>query len=106
MIYWGVKVLKGKWSESKTRNTEIALGDLIDQYHVDTLVLKKLHSSRTSKNLNSLVRSIEILAKKKGIMIYRYSLDDIKQSLGEGMKINKMALAGVVTARYPFLVHE
>ena len=106
LIYWGVKVLKGKWSESKTRNTEIALGDLINRYHVDTIVLKKLHSSRTSKNLNRLVRSIEILAKQKGMRLYRYSLDDIKQSLAGGMKVNKMAVAGIVTAHYPFLAHE
>lgn len=30
-------------------------------------------------------------------------MDDLKKSLAVGMKANKMAISGIVTARYPFL---
>jgi len=106
LVYWGIRVLKGKWSQEKIRNVEIALQKLIDQYKVNLLVLKKLHASRSSKNLNCLVKSIANLAKKKRIKLCLYSLSDIKKLLAAGMKTNKMAIAEIVTNRYPFLIHE
>jgi len=106
LVYWGIRVLKGKWSQEKMRNIETALQNHINKYHVNLLVLKKLHSSRSSKNLNYLVKSIERLATKKGIELSFYSLNDVKKFLAVGMKTNKMGIAGIVTARYPFLIHE
>jgi Holliday junction resolvasome RuvABC endonuclease subunit len=106
LVYWGIRVLKGKWSETKMRNAETTLQDLIDRYHVSMLVLKKPHASRSSRNLNCLVGAIEKLAKKKRIRLHRYSLGDLKEFLAEGTKVNKMAIAGIVTARYSFLIHE
>jgi Holliday junction resolvasome RuvABC endonuclease subunit len=106
LVYWGIRVLKGKWSDTKMRNTETSLQKLIDRYHINLLVLKKLHASRSSGNLNCLVRLIARIAKKKRIKFCLYSLGDIKKSLAVGMKANKMVIAGIVTARYPFLIHE
>lgn len=106
LVYWGIRVLKGKWSQEKIRNVEIALQNHIDKYHVNLLVLKKLHASRSSRNLNYLVKLIKELAKKKGIELSFYSLSDVKEFLAAGMKTNKMAIAEIVTKRYPFLIHE
>ena len=106
LAYWGIKVLKGKWSEGKIRSAELALETLIDRYHVDVLVLKKLHSSRSSHSLDCLAASIRKLARRKKIKLSVYFLPDLKVSLGVGMRGNKMAIAGIVTARYPFLIHE
>jgi len=85
---------------------ETALQNHINRYHVNLLVLKKLHASRSSRNLNCLVKLIKELARKKGIGLCFYSLSDVKEFLATGMKTNKMAIAGIVTARYPFLIHE
>jgi hypothetical protein len=85
---------------------ELALETLIDRYHVDVLVLKKLHSSRSSDSLDCLAASIRKLARKKKIKLSVYFLPDLEASLGVGMRANKMAIAGIVTARYPFLIHE
>jgi len=106
LIYWGIRVLKGKWSEAKMKNAEASLENLINQYHVDVLVLKRLHSSRTSGNLNSLVRAMKRLARRKQIRLCYYSLADLKESLMVGIRANKMAIAGAVVIRYPFLVRE
>ena len=106
LVYWAIRVLKGKWSGKKLADSETVLETLIDHYDVGMLVLKKLDSSRTSGNLDCLVRSIIKLAKKKGIRLCFYTIGDIKKCLAVGMKTNKMVLAGIVTARYPFLAHE
>lgn len=106
LVYWGIRVLKGKWSQEKMRNIETALQNHITRYHVNLLVLKKLHASRSSKNLNYLVKLIKELARKKGIELSLYSLSDVKEFLAAGVKTNKMDIAEIVTNRYPFLVHE
>jgi hypothetical protein len=106
LVYWGVKVRKGKWSKQKAQNTEKTLLALIDRYRVNTLVLKNLHPSRSSKNLDQLVGSIKNLAKTNDIRLHLCSLDDIKKGMAVKGRINKMAIAEIVTARYLFLVHE
>ena len=72
---------------------EKTLLNLIDQHSVTTLVLKKLDSSRSSRNLNALVASIQRCAKKKKLRICPYTLSDLKKFLALGTKINKMEIA-------------
>ncbi|OPY74199.1 MAG: hypothetical protein A4E63_00805 [Syntrophorhabdus sp. PtaU1.Bin050] len=55
LVYWGVKVLKGKWSDAKMKNAEASFNNFINQYHVDILTIKKLHPSRSSGNLDVVV---------------------------------------------------
>ena len=76
LVYWGIKVLKGKWSKEKMKCIEKTLLNLIDQHNVTVLVLKKLDSSRSSKNLNTLVTSIQRCAKKRKLKICSYTLSD------------------------------
>ena len=106
LVHWGIKVFKGKGSEKKRRTAEKAIQNLIDQYHIHILVLKKLHLSRSSRNLNFLVASIKKLANKKGVKLCLYSIEDIKENLAVGRKVNKIAVAEMMTTRYPFLIHE
>ena len=80
LVYWGIKVLKGKWSKEKMKCVEKTLLNLIGQHSVTTLVLKKLDSSRSSQNLNALVSSIQRCAKKKKLRICPYTLGDLKKS--------------------------
>jgi len=105
LVYWGIKVLKGKWCPGKIRNVETTLEKLIRQYGVSMLALKKLHPSRSSRHLNCLAKSIERLAKKKRIKTWHYFLSDVKASFGVGVA-NKMALAECVVARYKFLAND
>ncbi|MEI6153509.1 MAG: hypothetical protein WCQ90_05430 [Deltaproteobacteria bacterium] len=106
LVYWGTKVLKGKWSKEKMKCVEKTLLNLIDQHSVTMLVLKKLDSSRSSRNLNALVLSIQRCAKKKKLRICSYTLSDLKKFLALGTKINKMEIAGLAVARYQFLIHQ
>lgn len=106
LVYWGIKVLKGKWSKDKMKTAQRAVKNIIDQYHVKILILKRLHLSRSSRNLNLLVSSIKKMANRKGIKLCLYSLEDIKKYLAIGKRSNKMVIAEIMAKKYPFLIHE
>lgn len=106
LAYWGVRVLKGKWSEKKLKSAEATLMNLINHYHVDTLVLKKFDSFRSSPNLDCLIQSVKNLARKRKIGIHAYSVADLKKSFVTGTRANKMTIAALAIARYPFLSSE
>ncbi len=103
LIYWGTKVLRGKWSPRKLRNAERLLLDIIDKYGISVLSLKRVHPSRTSTNLRSLVASIEGLAEKRGLTVHRYELADLRKFFAVGLKANKTAILRLALARYHFL---
>ena len=46
--YWGIKVLKGKWSKEKIEN-ERDPSDFITRYDLNVLAIKKLHPSEVLK---------------------------------------------------------
>ncbi|OPY73240.1 MAG: hypothetical protein A4E62_00556 [Syntrophorhabdus sp. PtaU1.Bin002] len=106
LAYWGVRVLKGKWSEKKLKSAEMTVMNLISHYHVDTLVLKKFDSFRSSPNLDCLIESMRKLARKKRIKVITYSVADLKESFAFGTRVNKMTIAALAIARYPFLARE
>jgi len=106
LVYWGIKVLKGKWSTKKMKCVEKTVANLIDHHDVTTLVIKKVDPSKSSKNLNSLVATIQSCAKKKKIKICLYTLEELKKFLALGKRINKMEIAGLAVARYQFLIHQ
>jgi Holliday junction resolvasome RuvABC endonuclease subunit len=101
--YWGIKVLKGKWSKEKMERAKEILSDLIDQYDLNVLAIKRLHPSRSSKNLNQLVARIKDFLKRKGLRIYEFSLKDLEKFFSPEEKINKRKMAELVASDYPFL---
>jgi hypothetical protein len=103
LIYWGTKVLRGKWSIRKLRNAEKLLLDIIDRYGITVLSLKRVHPSRTSTNLRSLIASIEGLAEKRGLTVHRYELGDLKRFFAASPKANKMTVLRLALAQYQFL---
>ena len=103
---WGVKTFKGQWSKEKLKKIKESISDLISQYDLNTLAIKRLHPSRSSANLNALVSEIKTLARRKGLMVYAYSLQEIKDRFKEESKINKRALAERLAREYPALLRE
>lgn len=103
---WCIKGIKGKWSKTKLKKVETILADFMIQYEPNILAMKRLHLSRTSRNLNQLVVNIKIFCQKRGLKIYQYSLGELEKFLSPGERINKKRLAEVVASHYPFLFHE
>ncbi len=104
--YWAIKVFKGKHSKEKLEKIKMVLSDLIDRYDPNILAIKKLHSSRSSKNLNLLAFEIENLSKGKGLKVFQYSLKNLKDFFSPETKISKREMAEMIVPRYPFLIYS
>ena len=78
LVYYAIKVLKGEWSREKMRRVERILSDLIDRHDITMLTVKRLHPSRSSRNLHYLTAAIERLAKKQRLKLRFYTLDDLR----------------------------
>lgn len=103
---WAIKVIPGKWSMEKLIKIQAVMSELFSQHHPDTIALKSLDPSRRSGNLESLVTEIQTMAKKKGIAVHEYSIEDLKRFYSPEERINKRMLAELVAAEYPDLFHE
>ncbi len=104
--YWGIKVLKGRYSEEKIGKAKAILSDFIGQYEPNVLAIKKLHRSRSSRNLNEFVRKIKQFSRLKGLKIYQYTLKDLENLFSPELRINKRQVAELVVTQYPFLARE
>jgi RNase H-fold protein (predicted Holliday junction resolvase) len=103
LTYWGIKAFKGKWSKKKLDKIKSTLLNLIGRYGITRIVLKKVNHSRSSGNLNQLIKAIESLAEKNRLKVSLYRLGDVKKLLGQGAKVNKVDIAGLVVSQYSFL---
>jgi Holliday junction resolvasome RuvABC endonuclease subunit len=101
--YWAIKTLRGKWSKEKIGKSKEILSDIINRYELNVLAIKKLHPSRSSKNLNQLVTKTKEFSKRKDLRVYEYSMRDIEKFFFPEKKINKKQLAELIASEYPFL---
>jgi len=106
LSYWGIKVLKGVWSKEKIKKAKKILSNLIDRHDVNVVAIKKLHPSRSSKNLNRFVTIIKEFSKEKRLKVCQYSLKDLKNFFSLGLKMNKRQMAELIVTQYPFLEHQ
>lgn len=84
---------------------EIA-AELIDRHSPDVVAVKRLHPSRQSPDLRRLVDSLLGLARRRALLVRRYTSDDLKAAYAPGVTINKRDLARLVASRYPDLQIE
>jgi len=69
-------------------------------------VIKKLHPSRSSKNLLCLTEEIVRQARKKRLGLRHYSVDELKSHFYPREKSNRRKLAKHLAVTYPVLHHE
>lgn len=106
LLDWGVRVISAKTSRGSVRVAGYILKNAIERFQPDTLAVKRLHSSRTSRSLNHLADSIKKLARRRKLALHQYSITDLKSALCQDSKGNKRRLAAAVAATYPVLSHE
>ena len=103
---WGIKTLAGKWSKEKIEKAKQIIKNWIDRYGSSILAIKRLHPSRRSENLEKLVIQIKELARRKGMKIYQYSINEVKNFFSPERKINKKQLAEILTSKHQSLFYE
>jgi Crossover junction endodeoxyribonuclease RuvC len=103
---WSVKVIKGEWSKEKMEKIKDIVSGLIEQHQPDVLAIKKLHSARSSDNLDSLVEELKRLAEIKKLPIYEYPIKFVEAFLSPAKKINKWKLAALMAEKYSALFTE
>jgi hypothetical protein len=110
---WGVKVIEGKWSKEKMERAKMIVSKLIEQHQPNALAIKRLHPSRSSKNLNQLVSKIRELAKRNGLKVYQYSIKELEtffskedRLTAQAGRINKKKLAEIIGSEHSELFHQ
>lgn len=103
LLDWRIKALEGKWSEKKIKKAVEILSEVYDQYSPNVLVLKKLHPSRRTDNLEKLTNKIKDFVRRKGLKVYQYPIKEIEKVLTEGGKQNKRNLFQAIVMSYPEL---
>ncbi|MBC8359479.1 MAG: hypothetical protein H8E54_11125 [Candidatus Aminicenantes bacterium] len=103
---WRVKSFKEKWSKEKMEKIRNSILSIINQYEPNILAIKKLHPSRSSKNLKYLVTRIKELSKKRGLKVFQYSIKNMESFFLPREKSNKERLTKVITSEYQDLFHE
>jgi len=106
LLDWRVKLLEGKWSKKKIDRVIDMICEYIELYDLNTIVLKKLHPSRSSNNLRLLVSRIKSLAVRKKIKVYEYSIKELEEIFINDERHNKKNLAEKMVSDYPCLIHE
>jgi acid stress-induced BolA-like protein IbaG/YrbA len=110
--YLGIAVFMGTelrdWAVRLVRREKIQslISEYIDQYDIHAVALKKLHPSRTSPALRQLVSLVKRIAKKHGLTLREYSIDEVERALLAQKRQNKRLLMEEVVIRYPFLLSE
>lgn len=103
---WGTKVVKGKWSAKKKEKLKKIVQSLIDQHQPDAIAIKKLHPSRSSRQLNSFLNEIKLIMEEASLPIYEYPIKYLESYFSPGRPINKSMLAELLVLRYPVLYSE
>lgn len=103
---WGTKVVKGKWSAKKKEKLKNLVLSLIDQHQPNAIAIKKLHLSRSSRQLESFVSEIKLIAEEARLPIYEYPIKFIEAGFSPGKPLNKRQLAELLAQRHPVLYHE
>lgn len=103
---WKIRVTKGRWSKDKKKRIKGIIHEYIDHYDLNTLAIKKLHPSRSSANLDTLVAEIKDYCRRKGLGIYSYSIEELEANFSNEGRINRIGLAEIIAQTYPVLFHE
>jgi Holliday junction resolvasome RuvABC endonuclease subunit len=103
---WFIKIFKGKWSKEKRHAILATVARFVNRYQVDALAIKRLHPSRSSGNLDSLVSGIKHEMSTRGLDVHEYSITQMERSFSTGGKRNKKKMAEQVVSVYSVLFNE
>jgi hypothetical protein len=103
---WRVRTVSERSMEAKAAAVTGLLAGIIDRYDVNMLVVKKIHPSRSSKNLEHIVGKIRGLARTQDVDFRELTIEDVEGRIDSEPIRNKRLLMDKVAARYPDLYLE
>ena len=103
---WRVRATGDGSSRARGNTAKDMVSALIERHTPHVLAIKKRHPSRSSAELRRLEDSITGLSRRSGLLVRRYTIDELKAAFAPGMPINKRDLARVIASRYPDLQIE
>jgi Holliday junction resolvasome RuvABC endonuclease subunit len=106
LLDWGVRVISARTPRGRVRVAGHSLKEAIARFQPDTLVVKWLHSSRSSTSLDRLTGAVRELARRRRLKLREYSITDLKNALCSEARGNKRRLAAAVAAMYPVLSRD
>jgi Holliday junction resolvasome RuvABC endonuclease subunit len=106
LLDWRIKTFPGKWTKEKTDKILAIIRQQIEHYDIKKIIIKKLHPSRSSKNLKFLVAKMTALVRRRRIDTQRFSIKELEKTFVGDMKPNKQNLAESIVRQYPALVPE
>lgn len=103
---WSIKILHKVTSKEKEELAIEIIQEMIRLYCINKVVIKKLHPSRSSSNLEHILSALKKCILKSSIELCEYSLDAVENFLITSQRKNKTNIMQEVVTRYPFLNHE
>jgi RNase H-fold protein (predicted Holliday junction resolvase) len=103
---WKVKTFQYSKLENKIEAVNEIILKLSYTHDINAVIIKKLHPSRTSKNLQRLVLKIKNNLTKQGFNLFEYSLESVKSNILLNKKGNKNSLMEEIVSQYPILHSE
>ena len=82
------------------------ISSFIGEYKPDALAIKKIHSSKSSINLNKLVTKIKESSRRKRLKVYEYSIKELEAFFLPEGKTNKKKMTEMIASKYPVLCNE
>jgi len=106
LLDWGIKSFNGRWCRQKSTKVIETIASLIDYHQPNVISVKKLHPSRSSKNLIFVTEEVFKQAKKRRLRIRKYTIGEIKEYFSPDKKANREKIAEMLVDHHPALWHE
>jgi len=103
LIDWKVKCFKGHWSDSKLKDIVHILRTYIEEYEINSVILKKPDVFRSSGGLEQLIAELRACCNRLGIQLSMVSLRTMKSWYGSSRGYSKSNMIRDVLTKYPEL---
>jgi len=103
LVEWQVKSFKQHWSVSKLEAILRVIEQYVEHYQVKTIAMKITSPAHASPGLQLLTKKIVQRARQQGIIIFPFTLHDIKCMLQRNQKQSRYALMEFLAEKYPIL---
>jgi len=103
LIEYQVKTFYGRITKKKLQRVLIAIQRTIGIYGAEMIAMKIPEGKCTSNEVWQLIKGIENLAVEKELLIFKYTLSDLKEACLDDKNKTRVDLAEILWQKYPEL---